>query len=1241
MRDKSSEDDGVVLKAMYGLKDIGDIESTVKDGKSFPMTNLAFADSNQNVNDIPENQKMPYSLLAKGETPQVITIEESTDDQVEIHGYCESPCKKCLYNIGIFLSFGLLLLLVKWFPQWRVWMTCQPCSVATASVLILKDIHGSITVLNVTVESVSSSIPPELVYSRSVSSISSHSHDSMNFNYSPTSSYRHFLHNCVKYVWDSRLCCFKRLKGYEGLPCTEFYEKFHGLSASEEEEKRELYGPNNIAVEVKSYFYLFINEVLNPFYIFQAFSVMLWLFDDYVLYANCIMIITLISITIALREVRHQQITLRDMVSRSNAVTVTVRRQDGVFEDIPSSNLVPGDVLAIPPHGCHMPCDAVLITGNCIVNESMLTGESVPETKTPLSKHDDESYCPLAHKRHTLFCGTEVIQTRYYENNRVLAVVVRTGFSTAKGELIRSILFPKPLGFKFYMDSLKFVVLLFCISALGMAYSIYCYIERDSPIGQTIVRALDIITIVVPPALPAAMSIGIVYGQTRLKKQKIYCISPPRINIGGKLKLICFDKTGTLTEEGLDFWGIIPTTEGKFKELEHDVNILSEHDLLKVCMASCHSLTIIDGEIRGDPMDLKMFNATKWELEEPGSDNTKFDLLNPTVIRPSTKKLSKISCNGPEGDVMMPYEVGIIRQFPFSSGLQRMSVMCRTLGSRHMDLYCKGAPEKIVSLCLSETVPVNFPELLKDYTLQGYRVLALAHRKLDPKLSWHHAQKIKRDQVEKDLTFLGLLIMQNTLKPETTPVIKVLKDAKIRCVMVTGDNVMTAMSVARDCHMIPESDRIIVINGVAREHEKSAHLSFEYAETLNLRNSNSTISEAISANGDMSPVLSTFVDAVPQHYHFVMDGKTFGVIRKYFPEMLPKILLRGTVYARMAPDQKTQLVESLQNIGYVVGMCGDGANDCGALKAADVGISLSDTEASVAAPFTSNIPNIRCVPIVIREGRCALLTSFATFRFIALYSLTQFVSVLILYTVDTNLTDQMFLYIDMGVITSLAISMGYTRAYDKLVPERPRVSLISVPNVVSLLAQVVFLTVTQVGSIIFLQNQKWYEPVHGSKGEDEDIFPCWENTVVFLVSSWQYVAIALIVSDGPPYRKHFFTNYFYLGVLFCVSAFNLFLLFNPFEVFATIMGIVKWGPTQHLMFRVTLLLMVLCNFFLALAFEMLVVNSRWLRWLVRKIKNKKEAKNEYKRIDKALSADYEWPQVNKTVYESGPILISQ
>lgn len=81
------------------------------------------------------------------------------------------------------------------------------------------------------------------------------------------------------------------------------------------------------------------------------------------------------------------------------------------------------------------------------------------------------------------------------------------------------------------------------------------------------------------------------------------------------------------------------------------------------------------------------------------------------------------------------------------------------------------------------------------------------------------------------------------------------------------------------------------------------------------------------------------------------------------------MLVRGRVFARMSPDEKHELVEKLQGIGYCCGFCGDGANDCGALKAADVGISLSEAEASVAAPFTSRIFDIGCVPTVIRYAQ--------------------------------------------------------------------------------------------------------------------------------------------------------------------------------------------------------------------------------------------------------------------------------
>lgn len=98
-------------------------------------------------------------------------------------------------------------------------------------------------------------------------------------------------------------------------------------------------------------------------------------------------------------------------------------------------------------------------------------------------------------------------------------------------------------------------------------------------------------------------------------------------------------------------------------------------------------------------------------------------------------------------------------------------------------------------------------------------------------------------------------------------------------------------------------------------------------------------------------------------------------------EIFERMLYNCQIYSRMSPEQKHFLVENLQLIGYCVGFCGDGTNDCGALKSADAGLSLSDAEASAAAPFTSKKTDIRCVIHVIREGRAALVTSFCCFKY--------------------------------------------------------------------------------------------------------------------------------------------------------------------------------------------------------------------------------------------------------------------
>ena len=125
----------------------------------------------------------------------------------------------------------------------------------------------------------------------------------------------------------------------------------------------------------------------------------------------------------------------------------------------------------------------------------------------------------------------------------------------------------------------------------------------------------------VPPALPATLSIGTSFAISRLRTAGIFCISPNRVNVGGKVNVVCFDKTGTLTEDGLDILGAraLERDGKRFREVADDVMdipLSSDKATMLHAMATCHSLKVVDGEVVGDPLDAKMFEFTGWTLEE-------------------------------------------------------------------------------------------------------------------------------------------------------------------------------------------------------------------------------------------------------------------------------------------------------------------------------------------------------------------------------------------------------------------------------------------------------------------------------------------------------------------------------------------------------------------------------------------------------------------------------------------------
>uniref|UniRef100_A0A2K6BED2 ATPase cation transporting 13A2 n=1 Tax=Macaca nemestrina TaxID=9545 RepID=A0A2K6BED2_MACNE len=1051
-----------------------------------------------------------------GSTPTgygTLTIGTSIDplsssvSSVRLSGYCGSPWRVIGYHVVVWMMAGIPLLLFRWKPLWGVRLRLRPCNLARAETLVIEirdkeDSSWQLFTVQVQTEAIGSPLPlprmgavPEGAWKDTAQLHKSEEAKRM---------LRYYLFQGQRYVWIETQQAFYQVSLLDhGRSCDDIHRSRHGLSLQDQTVRSAIYGPNVISVPVKSYPQLLVDEALNPYYGFQAFSIALWLADHYYWYALCIFLISAISICLSLYKTRKQSQTLRDMVKLS--MRVCVCRPGGEEEWVDSSELVPGDCLVLPQEGGLMPCDAALVAGECMVNESSLTGESVPVLKTALPEGLGP-YCAETHRRHTLFCGTLVLQARAYVGPHVLAVVTRTGFCTAKGGLVSSILHPRPINFKFYKHSMKFVAALSVLALLGTIYSIFILYRNRLPLNEIVIRALDLVTVVVPPALPAAMTVCTLYAQGRLRRQGIFCIHPLRINLGGKLQLVCFDKTGTLTEDGLDVMGVVPLKGQAFLPLVPEPRRLPVGPLLRA-LATCHALSRLQDTPVGDPMDLKMVESTGWVLEEEPAADSAFGTQVLAVMRPP---LWEPQLQGMEEP---PVPVSVLCRFPFSSALQRMSVVVAWPGASQPEAYVKGSPELVAGLCNPETVPTDFAQMLQSYTAAGYRVVALASKSLPTVSSLEAAQQLTRDTVERELSLLGLLVMRNLLKPQTTPVIQALRRTRIRAVMVTGDNLQTAVTVARGCGMVAPQEHLIIVHATHPERGQPASLEFLPMESPTV----------VNGIKDPDQAASYTVEPDPRSRHLALSGPTFGIIMKHFPKLLPKVLVQGTVFARMAPEQKTELVCELQKLQYCVGMCGDGANDCGALKAADVGISLSQAEASVVSPFTSSMASIECVPMVIREGRCSLDTSFSVFKYMALYSLTQFISVLILYTINTNLGDLQFLAIDLVITTTVAVLMSRTGPALALGRVRPPGALLSVPVLSSLLLQVALVTGVQLGGYFLTLAQPWFVPLNRTVPAPDNL-PNYENTVVFSLSSFQYLILAAAVSKGAPFRRPLYTN---------------------------------------------------------------------------------------------------------------------
>lgn len=249
------------------------------------------------------------------------------------------------------------------------------------------------------------------------------------------------------------------------------------------------------------------------------FSITIWLMEEYYLFSYCLVGISILSVSLSLYTTRKNTMNVKEQAQFS--CTLNAYRYIGNAEEVEkrainSTALVPGDIIGVP-QGEVIPCDAIMIQGSCVMNESMLTGESIPAIKQAIPANTDEAYDARTDNRYTLFGGTKVLQLKTTNGQEPLALVIRTGFQTTKGSLIRDILFPKSAGrFNFQRDSLLYIVIFAILSFIGFLLSIHPLMEQGFTGKDLIIKSLVLITITVPPTLPAAMTIGTAYSLFRL-----------------------------------------------------------------------------------------------------------------------------------------------------------------------------------------------------------------------------------------------------------------------------------------------------------------------------------------------------------------------------------------------------------------------------------------------------------------------------------------------------------------------------------------------------------------------------------------------------------------------------------------------------------------------------------------------------------------------------------------------------
>jgi Ca2+-transporting ATPase len=557
-----------------------------------------------------------------------------------------------------------------------------------------------------------------------------------------------------------------------------------GLNQSEAASRLAEKGPNEMqAADRVSALALFLAQFKNALIIILLIATAFSGFLGHGVEASVIAVIVLFAVLLGfMQEYRAER--AMEALSQMAAPTALVRR-DGREIEVPARELVPGDVIRLQT-GNRIPADVRLIEAvNLQVEESALTGESLPVEK--LADHVSPADAALGDRRNMAYAGTAVT----YGRGR--AVVVATAMDTEFGKIVRMLrsAAPRKTPLQENLDKVghNLASVAFVIVAVIVAIGLY----RGQPFIEMLIFGIALAVAVVPEALPAVVTISLAIGARQMVKRHALIRRLSAVETLGSTSVICSDKTGTLTKNEMTvrkIWVAGATLEVTGSGYEPCGEFLADgraappgpalHELLRAAVL-CSDAHVVQSVADG-----------RWSVQ---GDPTEGALVVAGAKAGITK--AELETHQPR-----------IHEIPFRSETKRMTTLHRS-GGDLVVAYGKGAPEIMLDSCarwLSASGEVELEAADRQRILAGAQAMANeALRVLG--IASKSAATLK--DAEREMTFLGLTGMIDPPRPESRPAIEICKRAGIRVVMITGDHPVTARAVASELGLL-EAGRIVL-----------------------------------------------------------------------------------------------------------------------------------------------------------------------------------------------------------------------------------------------------------------------------------------------------------------------------------------------------------------------------------------------------------------------------------------------